>query len=75
MKQNKELQLKADSQAAIAPNPLLNAVSSIGQMSNKERYLKTINLAAKEIKSGLSLMEEIELSICTELNRVARNGI
>ena len=62
-------------QATIAANPLLNAVSSIGEMSNKERYIKTINLAVKQMKSELSLMEEIELSICTELNIVVRNGI
>jgi len=59
----------------MAENPLLNAVSLIGEMSNKERYIKTINLAVKQMKSELSLMEEIELSICTELNRIARNGI
>ena len=62
-------------QATIAANLLLNAVSSIGEMSNKERYIKTINLAVKQMKSELSLMEEIELSICTELNIVVRNGI
>ena len=59
----------------MAENPLLNAVSSVGNLSDKERYIKTINLAVKQMKSELSLMEEIELSICTELNRIARNGI
>lgn len=54
---------------------LTDVFRRIEQLSNKERYLKTIQLAVKEQKDELDFIEFIELMTCRKLNELAAKNV